>query len=88
MASWIGKGQYNPGDVCTNGSMGVGTSSPNARLVVQVSGNDDGIILKNNSAAAKGLLAIDASGNGYVAGYTSGAANYGNWCNRKHVPWA
>lgn len=32
MASWIGTGGSNPGDVATNGSIGAGTSSPARKL--------------------------------------------------------
>jgi hypothetical protein len=42
MASWIGTGGSNPGDVCTNGSVGIGTTSPSSKLNVKGDAAVDG----------------------------------------------
>ena len=65
MASWIGTGGSNPGDVATSGSLGVGTTSPASKLTVQA----------DNNGGRGGELSIVNAG-GSSAG-TEAALNFG-----------
>jgi hypothetical protein len=59
MASYLATGTSAPGDVWTNGKLGVGTGSPGATLDV------------NGNIKASGMIVIDS---GFLKGKTSSAA--------------
>ena len=56
MASWIGTGASNPGDVATSGKLGVGTTSPSEEVHVYGSGDMKVKVQSTNSHASVWIL--------------------------------
>jgi hypothetical protein len=62
MASWIGTGGSNPGDISTNGKLGIGTSSPTQNIHVQSSSEYPMVVIQSTQSGGGDLMLKGGSG--------------------------
>jgi hypothetical protein len=76
MASWIGTGGSNPGDVATNGKLGIGTSSPAQNIHVHSASEYPMVIIESTQAGGGDLMLKGGSGQWEVYAEGSGLRFY------------
>jgi hypothetical protein len=62
MASWIGTGGSNPGDVATNGKLGIGTASPAQNIHVYSASEYPMVVVESAQPGGGDLLLKGSSG--------------------------
>ena len=62
MASWIGTGGSNPGDVATNGKLGIGTPSPAQNIHVYSTSEYPMVVVESNKTGGGDLFLKGSSG--------------------------
>jgi hypothetical protein len=62
MANWIGTGGSNPGDVATNGKLGIGTSSPVQNIHVKSTSAYPMVAIESTQAGGGDLMLKGGSG--------------------------
>ncbi len=85
MASWIGTGESNPGDVATNGKLGVGISSPDQGLHVVDAGGIVSHMKSSDSPYAMQHMENSSGSDAYIGASGNGLSLSGNAFNSDHV---
>jgi len=85
MASWIGTGGSNPGDVATNGKLGVGTSSPDQGLHVVDAGGVVSHMKSSDSPYAMQHMENSSGKDAYIGVSSNGLSLSASAFNSEHV---
>ncbi len=79
MASYLGTGANNPGDVATTGKLGVGTTSPRSSLHVESTSSADGMVtILNPTEGGEASLSFDTGTFDTTKRWVAGVGGWGN----------